>query len=76
MRYIAFLFWWEKKMTACVKDGDIQKVNIILNLEVWKLNQKAHAGQTSKNCIEIAKDPKGYKMQAEKVPVLIFKSKL
>jgi hypothetical protein len=54
--------WWQ----FGVKDGDIHKLNIILNLEFLIFDQEAYAGQTSEYWKEIAKDPKGYKMQVEK----------
>jgi hypothetical protein len=62
----------KKKWQFGVKDGDIHKLNFILNLEFWSFNKKAHAGQASEYWIEIAKDPKSYKMQVEKLPSLIF----
>jgi hypothetical protein len=62
----------KKRWQFSVKDGDIHKLSIILNLEFWNFNPEAQAGQTSEYWIELAKDPKGYKMQVEKVPLLIF----
>jgi hypothetical protein len=50
----------------------IHQLNIILNLHFQNFNQVAHARQTPEYWIEIAKDPKGYKTQVEKVPFLIF----
>jgi hypothetical protein len=68
---ITFSFWW-KDDSLVSKTAIYIKLNIILNLEFWNFNQEVHAGQTSEYWIEIAKDSKGYKMQVEKEPFLIF----
>jgi hypothetical protein len=64
---------WQFGAKDC--DRDIHKLNIIQNLEFWNFYQEAYAWQTSEYWKEIAKDPKGYKMQVEKVPFQIFYGK-
>jgi hypothetical protein len=61
-RYITLSFWWGKREFG-VKDGHIHKLNIIQNFEI---SIKRPTSDNWIEMMEIAKDPKGHKIQVEK----------